>query len=104
MPPGAVVDPLRSGLVIVPLAESALEAGVQIAGPVTIFTFGVNLGQSLLGRMAPNLQLFYAIGPILSVGFGLFLLAVSLPALLATWYGMMPQALQALGLLGGFGY
>jgi flagellar biosynthetic protein FliR len=101
MPPGAVVSPMQAGSVLVPLVEAALRAGVQLAGPLTIFTFVMHLGQSLLGRMAPNLQLFYAIGPVLSVGFGLFVLAAALPALLSTWFALMPRALEAAGILGG---
>jgi len=103
MPPGAVLRPLQAGAVLVPLAEAALRAGVQLAGPLTIFSFVMHLGQSLLGRMAPSLQLFYAIGPALSVGFGLFILAAALPALLSTWFALMPRALEAAGILGGLG-
>ncbi|MEN9787410.1 MAG: hypothetical protein RLZZ299_2674 [Pseudomonadota bacterium] len=84
---------------IVTLAEVCFETGIQLAGPLTVFLFAVHLGQALLGRMAPNVQLFWAIGPILTVGFGLVVLAASLPSILTGWFGMLPTVLSLLDVL-----
>ena len=98
-PPGHVAGLAAAGQGLVSLAEVCFEGAVQLAGPLTVFVFAVNLGQSLLGRMAPNIQLFWAIGPVLSVGIGLFVLAAVMPSLISTWFALMPQALAVMNAL-----
>lgn len=90
--PGAVEE-------LIKLAEVSFETGFQLAGPLTVFIFAVHMGQALLGRMAPNVQLFWAIGPVMTIGFGLFVLAAALPSILTGWYGMMPTVLTLLDVL-----
>lgn len=102
-PPGAVATVLTAGSVLVPLAGTAIVTGIQLAGPLTLFVFTVNLGLSLLGRMAPNMHLFFAIGPTVTVAAGLALLAVALPVFLGTWYAFLPRGLDALRALGALG-
>lgn len=98
-PPGSVggMTAVLGGLVS--LAELSFESAVQIAGPVTLVVFAVHLGQGILGRMAPNIQLFWAIGPMLSVGLGLAVLAAGLPSLLGAWLRLMPAALRVMDAL-----
>jgi flagellar biosynthesis protein FliR len=98
-PPGHVAGLAAAGQGLVALAEICFEGAVQLAGPLTVFVFAVHLGQSLLGRMAPNIQLFWAIGPVLSVGIGLFVLAAVMPSLISTWFALMPQALSVMNSL-----
>ena len=100
-PPGT---PVRGPSAITDLmifCEACFRSGVELAGPLTIFTFLIHLGQSLLARMAPNIQLFWAIGPVLSVGLGLLVLAASLPAILNGWFSLLPQALEVMNALPG---
>jgi flagellar biosynthetic protein FliR len=97
LPPGAVAAPLAAGSVLLPQAGEAIAAGVTLAGPLTLFVFTVNLGLSILGRMAPNLQLFFAIGPSVTVVAGLGLLGVALPTLLSAWCSLQPTAFAAMG-------
>jgi flagellar biosynthetic protein FliR len=96
LPPGAITHPLAFGTVLIPEAGQALAAGVTLAGPLTIFVFTVNLGLSILGRMAPNLQLFFAIGPSLTVVAGLGLLGLALPNLLSAWCALLPTGFDAM--------
>lgn len=98
-PPGAVMSLSASVGLLVPLAEASMEAAVQLAGPLTVFVFAVHLGQSILGRMAPNIQLFWAIGPVFSVGMGLFVLATAMPSLVSTWFRLLPSALAVMDAL-----
>ena len=60
-------------------------AGVQLAGPLILFVSMVNLGLALLGRMAPNLNLFFGIGHTLTVVAGVVLVSQTFPTLLVTW-------------------
>jgi len=99
LPPGQVVSAFGAGSVIVPLGGVVLSTGIQLAGPIIAFVFCVNLGLSLLGRMAPGVQLFFAVGPTLTVAASLVLLAVTLPALLNAWYGSLPIGFDVLASL-----
>lgn len=102
-PPGALADVTSAGALLVPLAGSALYTGVQLAGPLTIFVFLVNVGLSLLGRMAPNMHLFFAVGPTITVVAALALLAAAMPSLLGAWMAFMPEGLSVLRALPTFG-
>lgn len=99
LPPGAVSHVLGVGELLVPTAGVALTTGVTLAGPITIFVFTVNLGLSILGRMAPNLQLFFAVGPSLTVVAALALFGVALPSLLAAWAWSLPDGVSAIAAL-----
>jgi flagellar biosynthesis protein FliR len=101
LPPGGALHPLRAGAVLTEAVAAVGLVSLQLAGPIVAFLFLVNLALMVLGRMAPNLQLFFGIGVSLTVTAGLVLLAVSLPALLsvyaqtlATAPGWMLQVLE----------
>ncbi len=100
-PPGTPLLGPEAIMNMMSFCEACFRAGVELAGPLTIFTFLVHLGQSLLARMAPNIQLFWAIGPVLSIGFGLLIMAASLPAILNGWFTLLPQALDVMNALPG---
>ena len=99
LPPGKIVSALGAGSVLLPLGGVVLSTGIQLAGPIIAFVFCVNLGLSLLGRMAPGLQLFFSVGPALTVAASLALLAVTLPALLNSWYVSLPAGFDVLASL-----
>ncbi len=101
LPLGHASGVFQAGDLLVPLAGVALTTGIQLAGPITAFVFCVNLGLSLLGRMAPGLQIFFAIGPTITVAASLALLAISLPAIMTAWYTTMPHAFEVLAQLLG---
>lgn len=85
LPPAEVLHPLRAGAVLTEAVAAVALVSLQLAGPIVAFLFLVNLALMVLGRMAPNLQLFFGIGVTLTVTAGLGLLSVSLPALLAVY-------------------
>jgi len=99
LPPGHAAAAFMAGNLLLPLAGVALGTGIQLAGPLTAFVFCVNLGLSLLGRMAPGLQIFFAIGPTITVAASFALLAISLPAILTTWYDTLPLGFEVLSAL-----
>ncbi len=103
LPPGHASSAFLAGELLVPLGGVALSTGIQLAGPLTAFVFCVNLGLSLLGRMAPGLQLFFAIGPTITVAASFVLMAISLPAILDTWYDTLPRGFEVLATLLGRG-
>lgn len=85
LPSGSADHAWQMGAVVLGVATAALTTGVQLAGPVVIFVSMVNLGLALLGRMAPNLNLFFGVGHTLTLLAGTALVALALPALLLTW-------------------
>lgn len=102
LPPGHAASAFLAGNLLLPLGGVALTTGIQLAGPLTVFVFCINLGLSLLGRMAPGLQIFFAIGPTITVAASFALIAISLPAILSTWYATLPHGFAVLtGLFGG---
>ncbi len=101
VPPGHASAAFMAANQLIPLAGVAITTGIQLAGPITAFVFCVNLGLSLLGRMAPGLQIFFAIGPTITVAASFGLMAISLPAILETWYDTLPRAFVAIADLLG---
>jgi flagellar biosynthetic protein FliR len=99
LPPGALVHPAGMAVAVLQATTTAFATGVRLAGPLAAFAFTTNLGLSLLGRMAPNLQIFYAIGPTLTVIGGIIVLISSLPVLLGTWLQGLPAAMEQIGQL-----
>lgn len=81
LPPGSVIAPGAAAEVLMLAAVTALETGVALAGPVIAFSFLIHLAISLLGRMAPNLNLFFSIGLSLNVAAGLIILMIALPTM-----------------------
>lgn len=100
-PPGSFGLVFDQARVLIPTMGAVLSTAVQLAGPITIFVFTVNLGLSLVGRMAPNLHLFFALGPTITVVAALGILAAALPALLTAWYAFLPLGFDAMRTLSG---
>ena len=92
LPPGHILHPLAAGNVIFEVASNVLILGVRLAGPLVFFAFLVNLALMVLGRMAPGLQLFFAIGPSFTIIAGILLLGAALPALLHVEAGTLAGA------------
>lgn len=99
VPPGHAAAAFLAGDQLLPLGGVALSTGIQLAGPLTAFVFCVNLGLSVLGRMAPGLQLFFAVGPTITVVAAFALMAISLPAILQTWFNTLPAGFEVLARL-----
>ncbi|MDP2310780.1 MAG: flagellar biosynthetic protein FliR [Pseudomonadota bacterium] len=96
VPPGAVTMALGGAEGLVRLSGTMLLTSVQLAAPLTVFVFSVNLAMSILGRMAPGQQFFFAVGTTLHVVAGLALLTLALPAMLRVWVDLLPTGLEAM--------
>lgn len=68
----------------------ALMLVFQIAGPVAIALFVVNVALALMTRVAPQINIF-AVGFPLQIGIGLTVLLVSLPLLIAVLPGIFAE-------------
>jgi flagellar biosynthetic protein FliR len=96
VPPGEITNVLGGVEGLVGLSGTMLATSVQLAAPLTVFVFSVNLAMSLLGRMAPGQQFFFAVGTTFQVVAGLALLAITLPAMLRAWVDSLPGGLDAM--------
>lgn len=96
VPPGTVTMALGGAEGLVRLSGTMFATSIQLAAPLTVFVFSVNLAMSILGRMAPGQQFFFAVGTTFQVIAGLALFAITLPAMLRAWLDSLPGGLEAM--------
>ena len=99
--PGSMLAPTAEVLMLA--AVTALKTGVALAGPVIAFAFLIHLAISLLGRMAPNLNLFFSIGLSLNVVAGLSILMIALPTMALSFLPVLELGAGWIAQLVGIG-
>jgi flagellar biosynthetic protein FliR len=82
VPPGMASDPLAAGVLWVPILGQAILCGVRLAGPVMVLVFMVQAFLGIMVRLAPSMNVFFAVGLIVNVVVGLGLYYEALPTLL----------------------
>jgi flagellar biosynthesis protein FliR len=82
VPPGMASDPLAAGALWVPTLAHAIHCGVRLAGPVMVLVFMVQAFLGIMVRLAPSMNVFFAVGLIVNVAVGLGLYHETLPILL----------------------
>lgn len=92
LPPGAAASPFAAGGVLLQAATTVAATSAQLAGPVLALVLLVNLAMLVIGRMAPNLQLFFAIGTSLTVVAGMAVLVAALPSLIGVYAHSLADA------------
>lgn len=88
--PGQVGDLSQSAWSWVGHAEQILELGVQLAGPAVVMVWLVHVFVAMLVRLAPKMNIFFALSMSITPGSGILLFAATLPMLL----GVHQQWLQ----------
>lgn len=85
LPPGAAGLPVAAAALLVEVVSTAVVLGVQVAGPVLAAMFGFYAFLGLLVKLAPRMNVFFALGLTGANALGLLVLAAALPwMLLAT--------------------
>jgi len=79
--PPAIND---AALVAVRAVSAAFALGLQLSAPILVFSIVLNVASGLIGRMVPQMQIFFAVTP-LAVLLGLSLLALSLGMIGMVW-------------------
>lgn len=69
--------------------------GMQLSGPVIVLVLLINVLIGILGKLAPRMNVFFSIGPILTTGGGIALLAESLPSMLVAHSSMMKASMRS---------
>jgi flagellar biosynthesis protein FliR len=93
MPPGQVADPLAAGALWIPTLDHAIHCGVRLAGPVMVLVFMVQAFLGIMVRLAPNMNVFFAVGLIVNVAAGLSLYHEALPVLLMEHLAIVKDSL-----------
>lgn len=96
IPPGVFLLP--SGYVpqLVDAVGIMLRVGISLAGPITVFVFLIHLGLSILGRMAPNLNIFFSIGMSLTLVMGLLIILASIGPTLTAFLPVLDETIAQL--------
>ncbi|HNH47583.1 MAG TPA: flagellar biosynthetic protein FliR, partial [Myxococcota bacterium] len=89
--------------VLADAAGTALRTGAELAGPVVLFSFLIHLAISVLGRMAPNLNLFFSVGISANMTGGLAVLMLAFPTMLLAFLPQLDTMVLRLAQLVGVG-
>jgi len=94
VPPGGVASPFGAGVIWVDVAQQVMEAGIGLAGPVLVLVFLIHSFVAVLTRLAPNMNIFFSLGLVMTVLAGCWMLMVMLPYQLEAHYGMVSGAVE----------
>jgi len=94
VPPGSVLSPIGGGGVWIQVGGDVIRAGLTMAGPVLAAVFLVHCFVAVLTRMAPQMNIFFSLGMVLTVIGGSWLLMVILPYQLEAHYGMVARSIE----------
>ncbi len=97
VPPGTVGAPWEAGVVLIDVVTATIVLGLRLAGPVLALVWLVNVFVAVLIKLAPNMNVFFSIGMILTNVAGLMLFALGLPVLLSVHEGAMQDAVAWMG-------
>ena len=94
VPPGGVASPLGAGVVWIEAGQLVMQAGIGLAGPVLALIFLIHVFVAVLTRLAPNMNIFFSLGMVMTVIAGCWMLMVMLPYQLEAHYGMVAGAVE----------
>ncbi len=90
--PGDVGTVLKGGPVLLDAVAATLVLGVQLAGPVVALVWMVNCFVAVLSRLAPNMNVFFSVGMVMTNVAGILLFGVALPYLLTMHAGALADS------------
>ncbi len=92
VPPGGTTALLSSGVVLLEAIAATVVLGVQLSGPVVALVWMVNVFVAVLSRLAPNMNVFFSVGMVLTNVAGILLFGLALPYLLLVHHGALSQS------------
>jgi flagellar biosynthetic protein FliR len=90
--PGEVTAVLRGGPVLLDAVAATVVLGVQLAGPVVALVWMVNCFVAVLSRLAPNMNVFFSVGMVMTNVAGIMLFGIALPYLLTVHIGALAES------------
>lgn len=83
IPPGGGGSGIRAGFYMVKLFTTVLQGALTIALPVLVVVFIINLAMAIIARIAPQMNVFFSVGNLVTEQAALVVLSLSLPAIAA---------------------
>ena len=100
VPPGSVINPIDGGRYWISTFGEMLEAGLKMSAPVLALVFLIHMFVAVLTKIAPQMNIFFSLGMILTVGAGLWMVQLIFPyqfeihmALVGNAVAMVPDIL-----------
>jgi flagellar biosynthetic protein FliR len=81
IPPGSVIDLFAGMAVWVDFSSVLIDISIRISGPIIAFVFLNNFFLAMLSRLAPNMNVFFSVGFLVSLIGGMVLFTLLLPSL-----------------------
>ncbi len=99
IPPGQIVN-LTSGMAVwVDYSSILVDISIRISGPIIAFVFINNFFLAMLSRLAPNMNVFFSVGFLVSLIGGMILFTILLPSLFTIVIEYCNKSLQEIPLL-----
>jgi len=94
VPPGSVANPIGGGRMWVQIFAEMLEAGLRMSGPVLALVFLIHVFVAVMTKLAPQMNIFFSLGMILTMVAGLWMVYVILPHQFETHFALVSYAVE----------
>jgi len=94
VPPGSVINPLPGGRMWLQVVSEMLYASLQLAGPVLALVFMIHCFVAVLTKLAPQMNIFFSLGMILTMVAGLWMVYTIMPQQFEAHYGLVAHAIE----------
>lgn len=105
VPPGAVSDPISGALPWFDLGGAMIQTGFRLAAPTVGLIFILNVFVAVITRLAPQLNLYFSFGFIITIFGGEFIWMTALPVVLSEHHAFVESAIallpEVIGRAGG---
>ena len=95
LPAGQLVQPGQAAPVVIELTGNVILLGVQLAGPVILLVWLLNIFVAVLTRLAPRMNVYFSVGTLMTPIAAILLFSISLPWLLEVHMNEMAGSLEA---------
>lgn len=99
LPPGQINNLISGMAVWVDFSSVLVDIAIRISGPIIAFVFLNNFFLAMLSRLAPNMNVFFSVGFLISLMGGMILFTLLMPALFTIILEYCMLALQKIVIL-----
>jgi len=94
VPPGTSADVVGASRAWIALGEVMVMTGFQLASPIIVLVFLVNMFVAVVTRLSPRMNIFFSMGFILTILGGEFIFLLSLPHILFEHHEMVRSVMD----------
>ena len=92
--PGGAADVIGASRAWIGLGEVMVITGYQLASPIIVLVFLINLFVAVVTRLSPQMNIFFSMGFILTIFGGEFIFLLSLPHILTQHHDLVRSVLD----------